>query len=523
MIVAPSPASIISPGAFDAIATGLSAYELEIELIERELERRTNERLSCEKSFRHFAEQAWPHVVPGEQYQHGWHIDAMIDHLEAVRLGQIERLIINVPPGHSKSILCSVLWPSWLWILNPHWRFITSTYAANLSQGFAIKMRELVTSDWYASHWGNVVKIDDVKDTQLDFWTTQRGQRFSTSTGGTLTGQHAHVQLLDDPLNKLDARSPVKRQEAIDFLSALTTRWVPKNPLRFVLLMQRLHEDDPAGYLLKEGGCEQLCLRAEYEPGVYVTSRAPKGYDKRTTPGEILWPELYPRKRIDQLKKDLRDYGTAGELQQRPAPAEGGLLKRALWQRYDPRHPPQFEKVIQSWDLRFKRTTSEQDRKGPRGDYVAGVVLGKIGAKIYLLDIVRGLWGFGDSKKEMLKLTLRWPKAWAKLVENKANGPALVDDLGGKVQGLRLVEPQGDKIQRVEAIEPLQAAGNLYIPEDGSVPWLAAFLDECTSFPNAAHDDQVDAYTQGVVHLRDRGIEKLRVLAGMADDVPKAA
>jgi predicted phage terminase large subunit-like protein len=498
------------------IAKTTEILAAELELAERELaaelERREKEREECEQSFLAFARCAWPHVVPGEQYRHGRHIDVMVDHLEGVRLGQIPGLIINVPPGHSKSVLCSILWPAWLWIQNPHWRFITATYAAGLSTRDAIKMRELVTSDWYQGHWGKRVAIDPVRDTQVDFWTTQRGQRFSTSTGGTLTGQHAHVQLIDDPLNAVDASSAASRTRANEWLSqALSSRWVPGNPTRFVLIMQRLHEEDPTGYLLKQGGYEHLCLRAEYEPGIYSTSRGE--YEWRQEPGEILWPELYPRARIDALKRALGSYGTAGQLQQRPAPAEGGLLKRANWQRFDPRYPPKFDKVIQSWDLRFKRTTSEQDRKGPRGDYVVGVVLGKAGANIYLLDVVRGLWGFGDSKAELLKLSAKWPQAYAKLVENKANGPALVDDLGGQVQGLKLVEPQGDKLQRVEAIAPLHEAFNLYLPSDA--PWLAAFEDECASFPNGAHDDQLDAYTQGVIYLRDTATARLKALAGM--------
>lgn len=480
--------------------------------LERDVTAAEGER--CTRSFRIFAERAWPHVVPGEKYRHNWHIDAMIDHLEAVRLGQINQLIINVPPGHSKSILCSVLWPAWLWIHNPFWRIITATYAATLSTRDAIKMRELVASDWYQKHWGQRVKLDSVRDTQVDFWTTMRGQRFSTSTGGVLTGQHAHVQIVDDPLNAVDATSELARHSANEWLSqALSTRWVPGNPTRQVIIMQRLHEDDPTGYLLKQGGYEHLCLRAEYEPGTYVTSIGK--YDHRTKPGEVLWPELYPPKRIEQLKKALGSYGTAGQLQQNPSPAVGGILKIDNWQRYTPSEiPERFDQVIQSWDMRFKRTTSEQSKN--KGDYVVGVVIGQVGARLYLLDLVRGLWGFKDSRDEVVKLSAKWPDAVAKYVENKANGPGIVDALEEDIPGLTLVEPKGDKMQRALLVVPYHEAGNLFIPEAGSTPWVDDFVAECAKFPNGRNDDQLDAYSQGVIEINSGGLAYLRAMAGMS-------
>jgi predicted phage terminase large subunit-like protein len=443
-------------------------------------------------SFRDFVAGAWPQIVPGETYVHNWHVDSIIEHLEAVRLGQIEGLLINVPPGHSKSILCSILWPAWLWIHHPHWRFICATYAASLATRDAIKMRELVTSDWYQERWGHTVRISPERDTQVDFWTAMRGQRFSTSVGGTLTGQHAHVQIIDDPLNAVDAHSETARDTVNRWVSeALSTRWVPDNKTRQVIIMQRLHERDPTGYLLEQGGYEHLCLRAEYEPGTYVTCLG--SYDKRTEPGEALWSALYPPERLAKLKRALGPYGAAGQLQQRPAPAAGGLIKTAQW-RYYSSVPDSLDQVAISGDLRFKDDSSS-------GDYVAFAVLGRKGADIYVLEMLRGRWSFVESCAVLKDLCARYPAAWAKYIENKANGPALKSQLGSQIPGIVLVEPRGDKLQRVHAILPFLAAGNLWLPQ--RAPWLDVFVAEASAFPNAAHDDQVDALTQGVLEMID--------------------
>jgi predicted phage terminase large subunit-like protein len=475
------------------------------------------ERELSEKSLYEFFKASWPILEPTIPLSDNWHLELIAEYLELVTERQIKRLIINVPPRSLKSTLVTIVWPVWEWLSNPSKRKMFASYAQTLSTEHSMARRRLIESDWFQSRWGDRFKLLTDQNAKHYFKNNHTGHHFSTSVGGTATGMGGDDVVIDDPHNTKQAESEAERTTTLnDIDKGLSTRLNDPKTGAIVWVMQRLNEKDATGHALEQNieGLVHVCLPTiaeQYEEIIFPKSKQ----KKIRQPGEFLHPDRMGPVEVDIAKRTLGSYGFAGQHQQRPSPAEGGLLKRATWQRFDPRHPPKFEKLIQSWDLRFKRTTSEQDRKGPRGDYVVGGILGKIGAKIYLLDVVRGLWGFGDSKLALLKLAEKWPLAYAKLVENKANGPALVDDLGGGVQGLRLVEPQGDKLQRVEAIVPLHEAGNLYVPEEGSTPWVDAFVEECASFPNAAHDDQVDAYTQGVIHLRDKELERLKALAGM--------
>jgi predicted phage terminase large subunit-like protein len=502
----------------------IEAYrnELATRQLRREKLKRHRERL--EKNLYPFFVEAWPIIEPAFPLSTNWHLELIAEYLELVTLRQIRRLIINVPPRSLKSTMVTIVWPVWEWIEslsgreNPaSRRKMFASYAQTLSSEHSMARRRLIESDFFQSNWGDRFKLLTDQNAKHYFKNTSTGHHYSTSTSGTATGMGGDDVVIDDPHNTKQAESEAERTSTLnDIDKGLSTRLNDPKTGAIVLVMQRLHQEDATGHMLTQNveGLVHVCLPtiAEHcEKIVFPRS----GRIVERNPGDLLHPDRIGPAEVEAAKKVLGSYGFAGQHQQRPSPAEGGLLKRALWQRFNPKNPPKFEKIIQSWDLRFKRTTSEQDRKGPRGDYVVGVVLGKVGTSIYLLDVVRGLWGFGDSKAQMLALTQKWPTAWAKLVENKANGPALVDDLSGKVVGLRLVEPSGDKVQRVEAIVPLHEAANLYVPEDGSTPWVDAFIDECASFPNATHDDQVDAYTQGVIHLRDKGIERLKALAGM--------
>ena len=185
-------------------------------------------------------------------------------------------------------------------------------------------------------------------------------------------------------------------------------------------------------------------------------------------------------------------YAYAGQYQQRPSPAQGGIIKRNWWQYYQ-QTPPRFDIVVESWDCAFKATA--------QADFVVGQVWGKVGANLYLLDQVRGRFSFTETQDAIRNLSAKWPQAHAKLVEDKANGPAVIDSMRNAVPGLIPVDPQGGKVVRAQAVSVDIEAGNVWLPDPTVNPWITDFVEECAAFPNGAHDDQVDAMTQAIVYL----------------------
>jgi predicted phage terminase large subunit-like protein len=195
---------------------------------------------------------------------------------------------------------------------------------------------------------------------------------------------------------------------------------------------------------------------------------------------------------VETLKRSLGSYAAAGQLQQRPAPAEGGILKRQWWRFYKDL-PRKFDEVIQSWDCAFKDTKT--------CDYVVGQVWGRKGADKYLLDQERGQMDCPATIQAVRRMSQKWPEAKGKLVEDKANGSAVIAMLQHEIEGLIAVNPEGGKESRVHAVTPQLEAGNVYLPEVTLAPWIGSFIDECAAFPHGAYDDQVDAMTQALLRL----------------------
>jgi predicted phage terminase large subunit-like protein len=206
----------------------------------------------------------------------------------------------------------------------------------------------------------------------------------------------------------------------------------------------------------------------------------------------LLWPERFGQEEVEALKRTMGSYAAAGQLQQRPAPAAGGILKRHWWKFYR-EAPRPFSEVIQSWDCAFKDTRTS--------DFVVGQVWGRHGADKYLLDQVRGRMDCPATIQAVKRLSEKWPQTQAKLVEDKANGPAVIATLKHEIVGLIAVNPEGGKEVRAHAVSPQIEAGNVYLPDPTIAPWIGGFLDECAAFPNGAYDDQVDAMSQALVRL----------------------
>jgi len=408
-----------------------------------------------------------------------------------------------------KSLLVSVFWPAWEWIRCPERRWLFSSYAFGLSMRDSLKCRRLIESPWYQSLWGDRYALTVDQNTKSRFDNNRSGYRLSTSVGGAATGEGGHRIVCDDPHNVQEAESDSIRNGTLEWFDVvMSTRVNDPKTSAMVVVMQRCHQRDLSGHLLEKGGWEHLCLPAEYEGSKRVTSI---GFsDPRTEHGQLLWPEQFGPKEIADLKVNLGSYAAAGQLQQRPSPAGGGMIKPYwfnFWQPPNANLPPvivrmpdgtqrsviahpiaHVEEQAQSWDCSFKDLDTS--------DYVVGQIWGRTGSSFLLLDQVRGRMDLPATVKAVREQSKRWPNCCAKLIEDKANGPAVMQMIAHDIPGILAVNPEGGKVARAAAVSPLIEAGNVYLPHPMFMPWVADFLEECAAFPNGAHDDQVDAMTQ---------------------------
>ena len=477
----------------------------------------TRDEIAAERARRRLAEfirQAWSQVEPGTPYTHGWHVDAIAEHLEAVSSGAIRRLVINIPPRHAKSLTVAVFWPAWDWLSTPSRQFLSASYAIVLSRRDAVRARRLIEGPWYQARWGGRFVLAEDQNEKTRYENDKGGYRIATSTGGSATGDGGDILILDDPHKVQDAQSDTIRENDLDWWrETWSTRLNDPRKSCEVIIMQRLHERDVTGHVLAEvGGFEHLMLPARFDPERRCTTSI--GWsDPRTSAGELLWPERYDSAELALIEKKLGSYGAAGQMAQQPAPSGGGLFK-SWWLRFwipaDATVPPAPERVRkpdgswhecqqialpadlgthrQSWDCAFKGTASS--------DNVAGQLWAELGADSFLLDSVVDKMDIVATMQAIRMMAERWPQAHEKLVEDKANGSAVIQMLQHEVPGLIAIEPQGGKVARANAVAPTVEAGNVYLPHPALYPWVRPLIAELTTFPAAANDDQVDALTQ---------------------------
>ena len=458
------------------------------------------------RSFRAFVEAAWPVVEPAHKFIPGWYVDALAEHLAAWSRGEIRRLIICQPPGTAKSIFSSVLLPAWIWTWRPEWRGLFASYSDALARRDSIRTRTLVTSPWYQQHFA----IQLAEDRQDDFSNVASGRRMATSVAGRGTGFRAHGVVVDDPLSASEAFSEAARETAIRwFTQTLPSRVDDVEHAGFLVVMQRLHERDLAGYLLDAGlDYEAIILPAEGDGQHRSTSLGV--YDRRPE-GELLCPTIHSRAFLDEQRKTLGSYGYAGQYQQNPAPPDGGKLKTRWWRFFrEPGTPevmprptgcwtgpaierPELQQQIISIDLSFKG--------GAHNDNTAMVVVGIRGSDRFVLDLVARPMEFVEQLAELQRLRAKWPEATKILVEDSANAAALVSKLHHSVAGIVPVRATGSKDARVGAASPQVESGNVYL-RDGA-DWVDDLIHEATVFPRGRRDDRLDALVQCLLAIEN--------------------
>lgn len=478
----------------------------------------------CQDNLRAFVKEAWPVVEPGVPYVHGWHIDAICDHLSAVATGDIRKLLINIPPRCAKSTLCAILFPAWIWIKSPERRFLFSSYDLKLSMRDSRKCRSLLGSTWYQRPWANKFKILTNKggqDTKQRFDNDKGGYRIATATDVGTTGDGGDIVCYDDLNNVKEMTSEAYIEGVIYFHEHVMPSRVndPKTSCR-ISIQQRSHERDITGHILEtEHGWDHLVIPMEFEGSTKTTSIG--WSDPRVNAGELMWPERFGPTEIEPLKKNAIVW--SGQYQQHPSPGEGAMFKREYWNFWNPptaprladgsfapvvirapgqpviekipvEIPPAFEQVVQSWDMAFK---DEADN-----DLVAGHAWGRIAANTYLFDRESDQWDFVKTVAAVRRLSVRVPCP-EKLIEDKANGPAVISTLKNEIPGLIPVTPEGGKVSRANAVSPYCQSGNVYLPNPNLYPWVWEMIEQFANFPRGRHDDDVDAMTQALRRLYD--------------------
>lgn len=446
-----------------------------------------------------YIKAAWSSIEPGTEYVHGWHLDAIAEHLTAVTDDQITRLIINVPPGTMKSLMTCVLWPSWEWGVRQldHYRIISTSHKEELALRDCQKMRRLVMSEWYQAQFAHVqLRKDQNKKSKYE---TQRGGFREACAADSLTGSRGDRLIIDDPISALDGRSKaVLQSRETWFAETVPTRLVSPIKSAIVLIMQRLSELDTTGAAIaRDLGYELLMLPMEYEPKRRCFTSI--GFaDPRTEDNELLFPERFPRAVVERDKKAMGEYAVAGQLQQRPAPEGGGIIKASWWCYFTPEYnanrqviKPGFEFLVQSWDTAFK--------EGETNDYCACTTWGVNNAGAYLIYVIRKKMDF-PKLLETVKDHAAEYNPNIILVEDAASGQSLIQSLKKETRlPIKAVKADRDKETRLSAVSTFIESGRVFLLAGAN--WLKEYTHELETFPGAAHDDLVDSTSQALAHI----------------------
>lgn len=442
------------------------------------------------RSFIGFVKAAWHVIEPATPYVHGRHADVIGKHMEAVQQGKIKRIAVNVPPGLSKSTLLSVMFPAWVWgpCGEPGKKFVGLAHEFKLGVRDNLKCRRLITSEWYQALWGDKVRITEDQNEKSNFENTAGGFR-QVATIENVTGRRGDFLTLDDMISVKNANSETHLRDIELWLTeAMPTRLNDPDNSAIMLIQQRVHENDPTGVVLQRNwGWDHLCLPMRFEvERRCVTSLGVA--DWREHEGELLFPERFPERVVAELEKTLGSYATAGQLQQRPAPRDGGMFPIPEdWQaQWVVDSVPAGALTRRGWDLAgSKRKTSA---------YTVGLKMSRHAGITYIEDVRRGRWSPHEVEQQVVNAAVD-------------DGLSVVQDLpqdpgqAGLAQKRRYAEllagfrfsmtvESGKKEDRALPLSSQVEAGAVRFVRG---PWNSALIEEMRNFPNGSFKDQVDA------------------------------
>jgi len=469
-------------------------------------------RRSLQDFFKYFA---WPVLQPATPFKSNWHIGAICEHLTAVKMGQIRKLAINMPFRMLKSSLVSQAFPAWDWIDNPSRQFLTASYAKEVATRDAVDSRRIIDSAGYQAAYSKSFQLTSDQNVKSRYENDKRGMRTITSTDGAGTGFGGDIRIVDDPVSAKEADSALALAASIEWWKGtMVTRANDPETGAAILVHQRLNSNDLTGYVLaNEDGWDHLVLPFRYDPALRKTTSL--GFvDPRQVEGELIHPARVGEKAAADLEKSLGSYHKNAQLQQNPEPRGGLIFLRKDWKFYKAL-PADLDEVVMSVDCTFKDLQSS--------DYVAIQVWGRKGANHYLLHRVKEHLGFSATCSTVrtvraLANSKFKPAVNAVLVEDKANGSAVIETLSSEIGGIIPVSPDGGKVARAYAMQPDQEAGNVWLPDPEIDPGIEVFLSEVSAFPGVAHEDSTDVITHHVNWARAR-VKSMGLLEWMKSEV----
>lgn len=494
------------------------------------------EQFEYENSLYHFLTGAWKHIDPSP-WKDGWPIEAVAEHLQAVVDGDIKRLLINIPPRMGKSSITSVAFPAWTWAQREHTptsgpgvQFLCASYGSSLAMRDSVKCRRLIESSWYQEIWGDRFNLTSDQNTKGRFLNDKRGERLITSVDAKVTGEGGSIIIVDDPNAANEAFSEANITATKDWWDGtMSTRLNDQKTGAMIVIQQRLAEDDLTGHILEndtESEWTHLCLPMKFEKDrSFVTSIGWE--DPRTKEGELLWPDRFGDKEVDRLERALGPFGAAGQLQQRPEPAGGGVIKSDWWLKWEGRAYPPMDYIIASLDTAYTLNTNN--------DYSAMTIWGVFSEDMNATAIktfgkegraneVKRHYVEGAPKlmlmhawQERLELhqlmekvadTCKRLKVDKLLIENKAAGISVAQELrrvySSAGWAVQLSDPKSqDKLSRLYSIQHLFADGIVFAPD---LEWAQTVITQVGQFPKGKHDDLVDTVSMAIRHLRDLGL-----------------
>lgn len=478
------------------------------------------------KDFSAFVRDAWGIIEPGTPYSHNWHIDFLAEELTALFIDELgylypdadtkkilskrkNRITINVPTRSMKTLLISVFFPCWLILHNNTLKIVTVSYSADLSRQINRQRRDIINSPWFQKYFGDIAKIKDGMDRQDEFELESLGMMYSTSVGGTFTGKGGDLVILDDIQKPADMHSPTERASAVLFLKeTLPTRLNNQNTGKIINVQQRLHYQDVTGYIQENLSSlydfVKIPLEFEYNETYVgkITSRVWK-----VKKGDVLWPDRMGKEQVEALRLQLGSHAFEAQQQQNPTPEGGSILHTGWFNEYN-QSPHQFVKnlrdleperfancqLIFSWDMNFK-VAKDSDFVG-----CLVAVLDVANEKIYIVDYMKERLTFTQVLVRMMGMHERWQDAGLPImhiIEEKANGSAVIDVMTQKIAGIVAFDPGNqDKITRMKVASPYVESGSVYIPGEHKAPWTPSLINELVKFPFIEHDDIADAFSQ---------------------------
>ena len=552
------------------------------------------DRADAEDSLYFFLKTGWKYIDPSA-FAEGWPIEAVAEHLQAVADGEIKRLIINIPPRCCKSSLTSVAFPAWVWAQpwdshtsGPSVRFLHASYSRELALRDSVKCRRLIESPWYQALWGDRFQLQGDQNTKGRFANDRNGERLVTAVEARVTGEGGNIIVIDDPNAANEAFSEATIRTTTEWWDqTMSTRLNNQKEGAFVVIQQRLSEEDLTGHITSKNadGWTHLCLPMRYEWQRHSFSvigdnewHDPRGLDEDGDPlvfigddgervpvspeaqiilesreGDLLWPERFGEPEVKHLEQQLGPWTAAGQLQQRPEPKGGGIIKREWWQPWDNKIYPNMDTIIACLDTAYT-TKSEND---PSAMTVWGVFTSDITApaptgasdrygKIYefmrehnetnprvmLMYAWEGRYELHDLIAKVADTCMQF-NVDNVLIENKAAGHSVAQEMrrlfGGHRFGIQMFDPKSqDKVARLYSVQHLFAEGLIFAP---ITQWAEKVITQVGVFPKGKHDDLVDTVSMAMRHLRDTGIlirgsewaaemEHSHTHRGQSDNVP---